>query len=161
MLPQRAQAVRSASRSALRDLRRNLAGAGGLVHGCRQERRCRRRGTQDQSPVHWSLCLEALAAEHRTTLRRLERNRRLDAARRTMRPRLRSRDAGRCRSRAGLHARAGTPTLARFAPFRIVFELFIEEEELFAGSEDKVATTVDAGQKTIHEVHGDSPITCR
>ena len=117
----------------------------GLFHGSLQEGSRCCRGADDRCSDIGALCLETLAAEHRTPLRRLERNSCLDAARGAMSPRLRSRDAGRCRAGASVHARAGAPTLARLAPLWVVLELFIEEEELFAGSKDKVAATVDAG----------------
>jgi hypothetical protein len=39
------------------------------------------------------------------------------------------------------------------AAFRIVLELFIEEEELFSGREDEIAATVGAFQNLVDEIH--------
>jgi hypothetical protein len=50
---------------------------------------------------------------------------------------------------------------AVLASFRFVLELFVVEEELFAGGEDEIITAVDTLESLILEFHGASPYpTC-
>jgi hypothetical protein len=89
--------------------------------------------------------LEALAAEHRPSLSGLEGYRGLDTALRAFGARLCARETSRNRTRARTHPHAGTLGLARLAALGVVLELFVEEKELFAGSEDELSTTISAG----------------
>ena len=91
------------------------------------------------------LRLEALAAEHRTSLSRLEGDGGLDAALGALSPSFGARQTGGSRSRSWTQYDAGAFGLAGLATLRVVFELLIEEEESFAGSEDKFAAAVCAG----------------
>ena len=49
--------------------------------------------------------------------------------------------------------RLGAFTLAVFAAFRFVFELFIVEEELFTSGENKVGATIHTLENFVLEVH--------
>src|SRR6185312_11158143 len=49
--------------------------------------------------------------------------------------------------------RLGAFTLAVFAAFRFVFELFIVEEQLFASSENKIGATIYTLENFVLEVH--------
>jgi len=89
--------------------------------------------------------LEALTAKHRPALGGLEGDCRLDAALRAFGARLRAREASCSRTRAGTQPDTGAPGFAGLAAFRVVFELFVEEKELFAGSEDELTTAICAG----------------
>jgi hypothetical protein len=55
------------------------------------------------------------------------------------------------RLRGGENGRA--PGLAGFAALRFVPELFIVEEKLFPGSEDKVGTAINAAEYLILKFH--------
>jgi hypothetical protein len=92
--------------------------------------------------------LEARPAEHRTTLRRLERNSGFGGALRTNCP-------GFC-----AHAIAGSGHTLDFALFTtlwIVFELLIVKEQLLSGGKDKVITTVRTFEYLIDEIHTRPP----
>jgi hypothetical protein len=56
---------------------------------------------------------------------------------------------------------AGTPVralgLALFAPLRIVLEILVVEEKLFASGKDKFRTAVNALENLIREFHGRLP----
>jgi hypothetical protein len=47
--------------------------------------------------------------------------------------------------------------LAAFAALGFVLELFVVEEELFAGGEDEIGTTVDALESLVLEFHSNLP----
>jgi hypothetical protein len=47
--------------------------------------------------------------------------------------------------------------LAILAALRLVFEVFIVEEELFPGSENEIGATIYALKNLILELHGDAP----
>jgi hypothetical protein len=54
----------------------------------------------------------------------------------------------------GVAAKQGCPFgFAELATFGLVFELLVVEEQLFAGREHKVISTIDAGQSFVHEFH--------
>lgn len=100
------------------------------------------------------LVLETLTAQDRPALGRFERNRRLDPALRTSRSRLRTRDAR--SGRTGTGTRRGCPCpfkLAGLAPLRVVLKLFVEEKELFAGSEDELSTAICTGEDPVYKFH--------
>jgi len=107
-----------------------------LCRGSRSNAAC------DSGPL---LGLEALAAEDGPTLGGLEGDCRLDAALRAFGARLCARETSCSRTRARTHPDAGAPGFAGLAAFRVVFELFVEEKELFAGSEDELTTAICAG----------------
>jgi len=90
-----------------------------------------------------TLLLEADAAEYGTALGWPEGDRRLLAA-------LRADGA-----RLGAHPGAGLGALrlARFAALGIVRELFVVEEELLAGGEDKLGVAIDALQNPVGKIH--------
>jgi hypothetical protein len=102
--------------------------------------------------------LEALAAKNRTSLRWLERDSSFPLA------------AG--ANGLGFHSlivaavlrqpqRLCAFTLAVFAAFRFVFELFIVKEELFASGENKVGATIYTLENFVLEVHFESaPFSC-
>ncbi len=120
---------------------RNRFRTGGL-RGCAHRHRGWKRGTS---------LLEARPAEHRTTLRRLKRDRGFGGALRTNCP-------GFC-----THAVAGSGhalNLALFAPLWIILELLIVKEQLFASSKDKVVTTIRTLQYLVDEIHYASPRAC-
>ena len=55
----------------------------------------------------------------------------------------------------------GAFTLAVFAAFGFVFELFIVEEELFTGSENEVGAAIHTLENFVLEVHFESaPFSC-
>lgn len=57
--------------------------------------------------------------------------------------------------------RLGAFTLAVFAAFRFVFELFIVEEKLFASGKNKVGATIYTLENFVLEVHLESaPFSC-
>lgn len=93
-----------------------------------------------------ALVLEALAAEDRPSLRGFEGNGGLDPAIRADGAGLGARDSGSGRAASGTHRRTGAPGLAGLAPFGVVLKLFVEEKELFAGSEDELSTAICASQ---------------
>jgi hypothetical protein len=101
--------------------------------------------------------LEALAAKHRAALRWLERDGRFPLA------------AG--ADGLGFYSlivaavlwqsqRLGAFTLAVFAAFRFVLELFIVEEELFASGENEVGAAVHTLENFVLEVHLRVPLSC-
>src|SRR6266851_5999776 len=92
--------------------------------------------------------LEALFAEHRTALRRLEGYRGLLAAVRAHR--------GRFHAFAPVTAAgrtAGPLPLAGFAPFRLVFEVLVGEELLFSRRPDELCAAVHAREDSVLELH--------
>jgi hypothetical protein len=94
----------------------------------------------------WSLfVLEALPAKHRPSLRWLKGDGRFNAAFGAFGAGLGSREASRCRARTCPHSEVCPFELAGFTPLGVILELFVEEEKLFAGSEDELATAVCAG----------------
>ncbi len=97
--------------------------------------------------------LEALLAKHRATLRRTERNRGFLPARRALG---RCFDPVPCRCWTGTSP-VGSLSLARLAPFRLVFELLICEKQLFACSPDKLGAAVHAPQGFVLELHRSPP----
>jgi len=96
--------------------------------------------------------LEAFPAEHRTTLRRAEWNRRFLTARRAV--------------RRGLHPfppdrRAGRRTgcslgLARLTSLGLVLEILVGEEELFTRCPDELRAAIHARQRLVLELHRSS-----
>jgi hypothetical protein len=116
-----------------------------LVHlriSSRRNQLRRTSSSRNRSRRRRPLSLEALPAQHRPALRRLEWDRSLHPALRTLRPRLGPRQPSRGWMAANLDARTRSLRLARLAPFRVVLKLFVEKEELFAGGEDKFPATV-------------------
>lgn len=91
------------------------------------------------------LVLETLAAEHGPSLRWLERNGGFNPALGAFSPGLRSRKNGGRRICTGTQGCIGALKLAGFAALWVIFELFVEEEELFASGEDELTTAVCAG----------------
>jgi hypothetical protein len=95
---------------------------------------------------HWSpLVLEALPAQYRTALRRLERNSGRNATFRALRPRLGPRYARRRGSARRTRSLSASPALARLAALGIVLELLIQKEKLFTGSEDEFTAAICTG----------------
>jgi hypothetical protein len=94
-----------------------------------------------------AVLLEAGTAKHRSTLRRFERHSGFYAAFRT------------CGSSLGANPLAAANSLrfALLAALGVVLELLVEEEDLFAGSKNKLGATVDALQYAIGEFHGRLP----
>jgi hypothetical protein len=102
--------------------------------------------------------LEAFAAKHRTALRWLERDSSFPLA------------AG--ADGLGFNSLIiaailrqsqclGAFTLAVFAAFRFVFELFIVEEKLFASGENEIGATIYTLENFVLEVHFESaPFSC-
>ena len=78
--------------------------------------------------------LKALPAKHRTSLCRLERNRRVCPAFRTGGSGLGANPTRSCR----------TFGFAILATFGVIFELFVVKEELLTGGENKVAPAINA-----------------
>src|SRR5687768_9568731 len=96
--------------------------------------------------------LEALLAEHRTSLRRPERHRGVFAARR----------AGGLGLHALTHRRSGGRAiralgLAHLAPLRLVLELLVSEEQLLAGRPDELVPAVHAPEALVLELHRSLP----
>jgi hypothetical protein len=90
---------------------------------------------------------EALTAEHRTALRRLERNRGIPPALRAGRHGFRFREA-RARSSLALG-------FAALAPLRLVLEILVVEEVLFSRCEREVRSAINALERTILKLrHG-------
>ena len=91
--------------------------------------------------------LEAGAAQHRPALGGPEGHRRLIPAAGTLDPGLRA------------HSPAATSSLrlARLTVFRVVLELLVEEEKLFACGEYEILTAIHALQNSIGEFHGRLP----
>jgi len=87
--------------------------------------------------------LEALAAKHRASLRRLEWNSGFCAALR----------AGGPGFRPGAAAAGGALGLAVLTSLGIVLELLVVKEKLLTGGENKVAAAIRALQNLIDEVH--------
>jgi len=86
--------------------------------------------------------LEAAPAQHRPSLRRLERYRRLRSTLRTRRPRLRT------------HPRPRRPLrLASLAALRIVRKLLLVEKQLFACGKHKLVSAVHTLQISVSEFH--------
>jgi hypothetical protein len=108
---------------------------------------------------HWSpLVLEALPAQYRTALRRLERNSGRNATFRALRPRLGPRYARRRGSARRTRSLSASPALARLAALGIVLELLIQKEKLFTGSEDELTAAICTSQQPVHKFHTTSPI---
>lgn len=96
--------------------------------------------------------LEALAAQYGASLRRLEWDRGFRPAGRAVRPRLRP------------YGRATRSALgfAHFAALRVVLELLVVKEELFACGEHKIVAAVAAVQNFVDKFHGLLPTdTCQ
>ena len=91
--------------------------------------------------------LEARPAKHRPALRGLEWDRGLRAALRT----------GQAGLRANPGAAAGALRLALFAVPGVILELFVVEEKLFAGRENKLGATIDALENSIGKLHDRLP----
>jgi hypothetical protein len=98
--------------------------------------------------------LEALATEHGTALRGLEGDRGLDVALRALGTSLGADETcGRGDATgAGSSAEDGALGLAGLAAFWVVFELPIKEEDLLAGSKDKLPVAIHAGKKSVDEL---------
>src|SRR5687767_2124897 len=96
--------------------------------------------------------LETLAAEHRAALGRTEGHGGLLAARRAARAGF---DALAADAAAARRAR-GALRLAALAAFRLVFEVFVGEEQLLAGGPDEGGPTVDAFETLVLELHATS-----
>ena len=116
---------------------------------------CRLAGSSGNHPrglcrSHRSLFqLEASPAKHRTTLRRFERDGRLDTAYRTIGTRFRAD-----------YTRLVTPAALDFtglAPFGIVLEIAIGEEQLLPCREDKVFSAIGTTQNPVDKLHTASP----
>ena len=91
------------------------------------------------------LVLEALPAQHRSALGRLERHCRGNAALRTLCPRLGARNPRRRRTTARSRICACRPPgLARLTAFGVVLEILVYEKQLFPSGEDKLTTAIDA-----------------
>jgi len=100
-----------------------------------------------------SACLKALPAEHRTPLRRTERNRGQFSASR----------AGGLSLNLGIavilarhwrRAEHGNPFgLAVFTAFGLVFELLVVKEKLFSGCEDEIRPTIHTLQHLVLKLH--------
>jgi hypothetical protein len=100
--------------------------------------------------------LEALAAEDWAALRRTEGNRCVLTALGTSGLGLRAHlGAAIC---AAIADTFGTLGFATFATFRFVFEAFVGEKHLFAGSEHKFGTTFGTLQDLIVEFHEPLPL---
>jgi len=97
--------------------------------------------------------LEAFAAEDRTSLRRLKRDGGLFAAMRAARARLYFLIAVHGSRAHGSNALG----LARLAALGLVLELFVVEEKLFAGGEEKLRAAIDALEQPVLEFHVRSP----
>ena len=98
--------------------------------------------------------LEALAAEHRAALSRLEGHRSLDVALGALSSRF---GAGERRSGddtvwSGACAEDCAFGLAGLAALGVVLELFVEEEDLLTGSEDKLTVAIHAIKKPVNEL---------
>jgi hypothetical protein len=92
-----------------------------------------------------AFALEALAAEDGTSLCGFKGYGCLDTAFGAMSASLSAGEASRSRTRTRAHACTGAFGLARFASLGVVLELFVEEKELFAGSEDELSTAICTG----------------
>src|SRR5580700_7357295 len=103
---------------------------------------CGGRSSNKSTCSRRAFALETLPAEHRAPLRRLERHRSFNAARRTFGARLGARKTSRSRPRTSLQAGAGPLRLTRLTALRVVLELFVEEKELFPGCENKFTATI-------------------
>lgn len=97
--------------------------------------------------------LEAFATEHRTPLCWLKRDGRFFAAMRAARARLHFLISV-CRSRADS---SNAFSFAGLAALWLVLELFVVEEKLFAGGEEKLRAAVDALEQPVLEFHVRSP----
>ncbi len=97
--------------------------------------------------------LEAFAAEHRASLRWLERDGGLFSAMRAVGARLHFLVAV-DRTRA---YRSDAFGLARLAALGLIPELLVVEEELFAGGEEKLRAAIDALEQPVLEFHVRSP----
>src|SRR5207302_2849861 len=117
-------------------------GADGGWHKCRSAGLHRRCLCSLARRLRLALVLEALAAEHRATLGRLKRNGGRDAALGTLRPRLHTRDAcGGGVAGVGARSHGASARLAGLAALGVVFELLVQEEQLFPGGEYELAAT--------------------
>jgi hypothetical protein len=94
--------------------------------------------------------LETLAAEDRTPLRGTERHRCFLAARRAVGRRFNAFAANRRAATSRTRCALG---FAALAAFRLIFEIFVGEEQLLAGGPDKRGPTVHAGQSLVKELH--------
>jgi hypothetical protein len=92
-----------------------------------------------------TLLLEALPTKYRTSLCGLKGHGSFRTASRTGSSRFRPHSCGRSGSPLGL---------ALFASLRIVFELLIVKEDLFAGGKNEIVAAVHALQDLIDEFHG-------
>jgi len=97
--------------------------------------------------------LEALLAKHRATLRWTEGYCRFLPARRALGRRF---DPVPCRRWPGTDP-VGSLSLARLAPLRLVFELLIGEEQLFACSPNEIRAAIHAPQGLVLELHRSPP----
>ena len=97
--------------------------------------------------------LEAFATEHRTPLCWLKRDGRFFAAMRAARARLHFLISVR-RSRADS---SNAFSFAGLAALGLVLELFVVEEKLFAGGEEKLRAAIDALEQPVLEFHVRSP----
>lgn len=93
--------------------------------------------------THGPFLLETTAAKNRPSLSRLEGDGGFGTAF--------GADGARFRTNGG--APGGTLGLALLTTLRIVFELFIEEEQLLAGCENEIASTVSALEHLVDEIH--------
>jgi len=104
----------------------------------------------DGLPPCWRcapVLFETGPAEHRSSLRWAEGNRRLLSAHRALRPRLRT------------DTRTAAPfQLARFAALRIVVKLLVVKKKLLAGGEDKILPAIHTPEYLVLEFH--DPVDC-
>jgi hypothetical protein len=92
-----------------------------------------------------TFALEALTAEDGTSLRGFKGYGGLNTALGAVGAGLGTGETGRSRARARTQTCTGTFGLTWLAPLGVVLKLFIEEKELFAGSEDELSTTICTG----------------
>jgi hypothetical protein len=93
--------------------------------------------------AHGPFLLETTAAENRASLSGFEGDRGFSAAFR----------ADSACFRAGRSRTGGAFCLALFTTLRIVLELLVEKEQLFAGSENEIVSAVSALQDLVYEIH--------
>jgi len=106
--------------------------------------------------AHGAALLKAFTAEYRTSLCGTKRYGGLLAALRAVGLGLRSHGHGAPAATAA--CTFGTLGLAAFAPFRFVFEAFVGEEHLFAGSKNKLSATLRALQHLVVVFHEPLPL---
>ena len=90
--------------------------------------------------------LKTLSTEHGAALSWLEWHGGLDATLGAVGTGFGAAEAGCGGTVSGRRCGVGAFGFAGFTTFGVVFELLVEEEELFPGGEDKFAATVDAGE---------------